>query len=99
MDYDRFLNQTVRVVTTARQTNSNYYNTGNSLELEGLLDEESQTHVYLRDMVCTAREEDTGQDNTNGFFDIETPYGAIRKEHIVALYLVMTDEKDELEDS
>src|SRR3972149_3584 len=99
MEYDRFLNQTVRVVTTARWANTNYCSTGNSLELEGMLDEESETHVYLRDVVCTARDEESGKDYTNGFFDIDAPYAAVRKEHIVALYVVMTDEKDELEDS
>ena len=68
-----------------RITNSNYYNTGNSLQLEGILDKESNTQVFLKNMhTCQT---------SNDQLHIETSYGAVSKDKIISLYLTPTEKQ------
>jgi hypothetical protein len=78
-EYQDFMQQSVRVVTLGRLTNESRYNTGNSLQLEGILDKETDTQVFLRNM-------HTFQES-NKQLEIETPYGAVSKDQIISLYL------------
>ena len=85
-EYQDFMQQSVRVVTIGRLTDQNHYNTGNSLQLEGILDKETDTQVFLKDMYTFQ--------SSNGQFEIETPYGAVSKDKIISLYLTPTEKQE-----
>ena len=79
--YQEFIGKQVRVITTGRLTNKNYYNMGNSLQLEGLLDKETETQIFLKNMGTSQID--------NQQLTIKSEYGAISKSQIISLYLDM----------
>ena len=85
-EYQDFMQQSVRVVTVGRLTDENHYNVGNSLQLEGILDKETDRQVFLKDMHTFQK--------SNSQFEIETPYGAVSKNKIISLYLTPTEKQE-----
>jgi len=85
-EYQDFMQQSVRIVTVGRLTDENNYNVGNSLQLEGILDKETDRQVFLKDMHTFQR--------SNNQFKIETPYGAVSKDKIISLYLTPTKKQE-----
>lgn len=86
LDYQFYIAKNVRVITVGRVTNMNYYNAGNSLQLEGILINETDTQIHLKDM-------NSFQESNNQFI-IETPHGTISKDKIISLYLAPAEKKE-----
>lgn len=83
-EYKHFLDKQVTIITVGRLTNSDMYNVGDSLQLEGILSEESDTQIYLKDLHAVQ------------FTDEETvilsEYGAISKDKIISVYISPPEE-------
>ena len=79
-DYQDFIQKNVGVLTVGRITNESQYNVGNSLQLEGILDKETDTQIFLKDMSTVQ--------GSNNQFKIDASYGAVSKDKIISLYLV-----------
>ena len=76
-EYEEFLHSEVTVVTNGRISDANHYNEGSSIILEGILDKETDYQIYLRKVKCKQK--------SNGQFEINHKYGAIKKDQIVSL--------------
>jgi hypothetical protein len=89
-EYEKFYNQKVGVITIGRLTNfspveyvhdtNNKNNTGDSLLLEGILTQETDTQIFLKNLK-TVQE-------SNGQFDVDSLCGYISKDKIISLYLI-----------
>jgi len=83
-DYTDFKNQRVRVITTGRVTQRDFFNVGDSLQLEGILEKETGTLIFLKDMHTTQE--------SNGQLVISSPYGAVSKDKIISVYRISEKE-------
>ena len=78
-EYEKFYNQKVGVITTGVAADINYH-ANSSLVLEGILDKETDTQIFLKGL--------NDVKHNGGYLDIDSSYGTISKDKIISLYLI-----------